>query len=242
VPPAHRADARTTGLSTGSSKNFSERPDGVRHRAPAGAYGEGMTRAHGSVPWWGVLTSALAPVALIGGWTVAAGRRTDGYDPGVDTISALAAVGAPDRWVMTSALAVLGVCHLGTAVALRTAAAPGRLVLAAGGLATVGVALAPLPTAGGSPAHTATAAAAFGALALWPALAAVGGAERHDAVPAALRPPVAVPAGLALGGLVAWFAVELAVDGRVGLAERVAAGAQALWPLAVVLSGRVRAG
>jgi hypothetical membrane protein len=207
-----------------------------------------MSRARGPVPWWGVLTSALAPVVLVGGWTVAAGRRTDGYDPGVDTISALAAVGAPDRWVMTSALAVLGVCHLGTAAALRPASVPGRLVLAAGGLATMGVALAPLPVEGGSTAHTATAAAAFGALAVWPVLAARRTAEppdhegARDAVPAGLRPLVAVPAGLVLGGLVAWFAVELAVDGRVGLSERVAAGAQALWPLAVVVSSRFRVG
>ncbi|MDP9417533.1 MAG: hypothetical protein M3P48_06825, partial [Actinomycetota bacterium] len=35
--------------------------------------------------------------------------------------------------------------------------------------------------------------------------------------------------------LVGWFAVELRSDSpRVGLAERMAAGAQALWPLAVV--------
>jgi hypothetical membrane protein len=199
------------------------------------------------VPWWGVLTATLAPVVLVGGWTVAAGRRTDGYDPAVDTISALAAVGATDRWVMTSALAVLGVCHLGTAVALRPAAAPGRLVLGAGGLATIGVALAPLPVEGGSAAHTVTAATAFGALAVWPVLAArrmpePGRRDAGDAVPAGLRPRVAVPAGLVLGGLVAWFAVELAADGRVGLSERVAAGAQALWPLAVVVSGRFRAG
>lgn len=227
-------------------------PDGVRRRALVGAYGDDMSRARGPVPWWGVLTSALAPVVLVGGWTVAAGRRTDGYDPGVDTISALAAVGATDRWVMTSALAVLGVCHLGTAAALRPAATPGRLVLAAGGLATVGVALAPLPADGGSAAHTVTAAAAFGALAAWPVFAARRGpvsgraaapaGEPGGAVPAGLRPQVAVPAGLVLGGLVAWFVVELAVDGRVGLSERVAAGAQSLWPLAVVVSARFRAG
>jgi len=37
----------------------------------------------------------------------------------------------------------------------------------------------------------------------------------------------------------AWFFTELLMGGqRVGLAERVAAGAQAVWPLAVVLSVR----
>jgi hypothetical protein len=41
--------------------------------------------------------------------------------------------------------------------------------------------------------------------------------------------------------LVGWFGAELTHEGpRVGLAERVAAGAQALWPLAVVFVLRRR--
>jgi len=52
------------------------------------------------VPWWGVISSAAAPVLLIGGWTVAAGLQPR-FDPVADTISALAAIGATDRWVMT---------------------------------------------------------------------------------------------------------------------------------------------
>jgi hypothetical protein len=40
---------------------------------------------------------------------------------------------------------------------------------------------------------------------------------------------------------VGWFVAELAKDGpALGLAERVAAGAQAVWPLLVVLSARPR--
>jgi hypothetical protein len=40
-------------------------------------------------------------------------------------------------------------------------------------------------------------------------------------------------------GLLVWFGAELIDGGRqVGLAERVLAGAQALWPLAVVLACR----
>ena len=45
-------------------------------------------------------------------------------------------------------------------------------------------------------------------------------------------------AGVLLG-LLAWFGTELAGGGRqVGLAERVLAGAEAVWPLAVVLACR----
>jgi hypothetical protein len=42
-------------------------------------------------------------------------------------------------------------------------------------------------------------------------------------------------------GLVLWFVAELHGDHR-GLAERTAAGAQSLWPLAVVLTTRLSGG
>jgi hypothetical membrane protein len=193
---------------------------------------------HERVPWWGLVSSAAAPVLLIGGWTVAADRQPAGFDPVSDTISALAAIGAHDRWVMTAALAGLGLSHVTTALALRPLARPGRILLAAGGVATLLVAAFPLPDGdGGSVAHTAAAAVAFVSLSTWPALAWRRGVEG----PAPARPVVALGAATVLLGLLGWFAVELAADdGRVGLAERVTAGAQALWPLAAVLASRRR--
>ena len=93
------------------------------------------------VAWWGVISAVAAPVLLIGGWTVAAGLQPR-FDPVADTVSALAAIGATDRWVMSLVFALL-----------------------------------------------------------------------------------------------AWFGTELIMaGGQVGLAERVMGGAQAAWPLAVVLS------
>jgi hypothetical protein len=181
-----------------------------------------------------VWSSAAAPVLLIGGWTVGAARQPPGYDSAVQTISALAALGATDRWIMTSALAGVGACHLATALGLRPAAPAGRLVLAAGGVATVLVAALPLPANGGpSTAHGVAAGVAFGALGLWPALSW----RRANGAPA-LRRSVALPAAAGLLALVGWFVVELAGGDRVGLAERVASAAQALWPLAVVVAGR----
>ena len=53
----------------------------------------------------------------------------------------------------------------------------------------------------------------------------------------ALRAIWRLGASVVLIGTLAWFAAELGGD-RVGLAERFAAGAQALWPLVVVLSSR----
>lgn len=202
----------------------------VRSAAPH-LYGGPMR----SVPWWAKVSATAAPVLLIGGWTVAAARQPGGFDQVAQTISALAARGATDRWVMTAALGGVGVSHVVTALGLRDAAFPGRVVLGCGGVATVGVAAFPLPESGGSVAHTVAAGVAFVSLAAWPAVAGRPG----TAAPAGLRRPVARTAAAVLLGLLGWFAVEL--DGpRIGLAERVAAGAQALWPLAVVLSARGR--
>jgi hypothetical membrane protein len=190
------------------------------------------------VPWWGLVSSAAAPVLLIGGWTVAASLQPDSFDSTSDTISALAGLGAHDRWVMTTALAGLGLCHITTALALRPLPRPGRLLFGTGGVATLLVAAFPLPDGdGGSVPHTVAAGIAFVALSAWPALSWRRGARS----PAPVRPVVALGAATVLLGLLGWFVVELAADdGRVGLAERVTAGAQALWPVAVVVSSRRR--
>jgi hypothetical membrane protein len=184
------------------------------------------------IPGWALASAGAAPVLLVCGWTVAAARQPPGYDPIRDTISALAARGATDRWVMTSALAGLGACHVITAMGMRPARRGGRFVLAGGGGATVLVAAFPQPLRGTSVAHTIAAGAAFIALATWPVLAA-----QRKGPAALLTRPVSAAASVALLGLVTWFAAELH-GGQRGLAERAAAGAQALWPLAVVVTTR----
>ena len=115
-------------------------------------------------------SAGLAPILLIGGWTVAA-RLQPSYNPLTRTISDLAGLGATDRWLMTAALTGVGLCHVVTALGLRAAAPAGRLVLAVGGIATVLVAAFPLPVSGSSTAHAGAAALSFLALAVWPALA-----------------------------------------------------------------------
>jgi hypothetical membrane protein len=174
-------------------------------------------------------------VLLIGGWTVAAGLQPT-FDPVVRTISDLAGYGASDRWVMTLALVGVGGCHVTTALGLRPAAPAGRVLLAAGGVATVLVAASPLPADGsGSRAHTAAALAAFTALSVWPAVSG----RRGERVGWALRPAGSLGAAAVLLGLLGWFGAELLGGGaRVGLAERFAAGAQAVWPLVAVISAR----
>ena len=188
------------------------------------------------VPWWGVASAVAAPLLLVAGWNLAAALQPRSFNPVADTVSALAAVGAADRWVMTLAFALAGACEVVTGLALRLAAAPGRLMLMAGGLAGVLVAANP-QHAGGSLTHAAWAGVGFAALVTWP-----GGAwRRGPSVPWGLRPAVsAVAAGLMLG-LLAWFLAELvAGGGQTGLAERVMGVTQAGWPLVVIVSCRLR--
>jgi hypothetical membrane protein len=178
------------------------------------------------------VSAGSAPVLLVGGWAIAEARQPPGYNPVRDTISALAAHGATDRWIMTSALVGVGACHAVTALGLLPARLPGRVALATGGVATVLVAAFPQPAHGNSVAHTVSATIAFVALGVWPLIAA-----RRRATTRVLSPRTAALASGALLGLVVWFAAELH-GGQRGLAERAAAGAQALWPLAVVVAAR----
>jgi hypothetical protein len=186
------------------------------------------------VPWWGVVSSAAAPVLLVGGWTVAAGLQPRPVNPVGSTISSLAADGATDRWVMTLVLLAVGICDVVTGLALRPAASPGRLILIAGGAAGVLVSANPEPArGGGSPQHAFWAAIGFIALTAWP----IGGLRRGPSVPYGLRPAVSAVAAGAMLGLLVWFGAELLTrGGQVGLAERVLTEAQAVWPLAVVLT------
>lgn len=174
---------------------------------------------------WAVVSAGAAPLALIGGWSVAAARQPAGYDPVLDTISALAARDASDSWIMTTGLAVLGVCHIVTAGGLSEAGVTARAMLAVGGAATIVVAAQPQPAAGHVPAAT----VGFVALGLWPAVSLIPDRRVCRAVT------------IVFVALLGWLAVEIHGGHLLGLSERVLAGAEALWPLAVVASVLARA-
>ncbi|MEO3938910.1 DUF998 domain-containing protein [Dermatophilaceae bacterium Soc4.6] len=170
-----------------------------------------------------LLSAPLAPLALIGGWTLAAAQRP-GFDSVADTISELAAVDAPNRWIMTTGLALTGLAHVGTAWSLDEAAPWGRVTLGVGGVSAGLVAVFALP----SPVHAPVATASFVLLAVWPAAAALPSRR------------VGWVAAGTLSALLVWFGLELG-GSRIGLSERVVAGAQSLWPLAVVAVTAARA-
>src|SRR5436305_11042522 len=96
---------------------------------------------------WAWMSSTFAPVLLIGGWTLAQSRQPATYDATRDTISALAAHGAHEAWIMTIGLAGLGGCHLITAAGFGASGPVARAILAVGGAATVAVAASPQPAA-----------------------------------------------------------------------------------------------
>jgi hypothetical membrane protein len=193
------------------------------------AYGGGVR----DVPWWGVASSVAAPVLLISGWTVAAGLQPH-FNAVRDTVSSLAAPGATDRWVMTATFIVVGVCYVVTGLALRPARPAGRVILIAGAVGGMLVAANPVQPGVAFPwPHIVWASVGFAGLTAWPA----GAWRRGPGHPWALRPAPAAAAVAVLFALLVWFGAELILaGGQVGLAERVTGVAEALWPLAVVLS------
>jgi hypothetical membrane protein len=156
---------------------------------------------------------------------LAATRQPPTYDPLTETLSALAAEGAVDRWIMTLAFAAIGLCYVLTAIALREPALPGRMALATGGVATILVAIFPEPSGGTSDRHGVVATIASSAIAVWPALAT----RRGPRVSWPLRPVASIAVSIVLIGLLVWFVHELQRDTLVGLSERMAAGTEALW-------------
>ena len=188
------------------------------------------------VPWWGLASSAVAPVLMVGGWTVAARLQSTPFDPVSGTVSELMAAGATDRWVMTTVFLVVGVCYIVTGAALRPARLTGRVILITGAAAGMMVAANPQPAVGVSVPHTVWAALGLAGLAAWPAWAW----RRGPSVPWGLRRSACI---FAVGSqliLLAWFLAEIFMRaGQMGLAERAVGVDQVLCPLAVVLSCRL---
>jgi len=181
---------------------------------------------------WALVSSGCAPVVLIGGWLVAGFLDGIPYDPATQTISYLEAGDTASSWVMTTTLAALGTCHLVTAAGLRPAALPGRLALAAGGVASILVALFPPPEHGPSFRHGLAAGTGYALLAAWPILAT----RYRRPAPWALHLAPAVLVTLAMLAGAAWFMIEIQHHGLAGVPERLVTSVQAAWPLVVALS------
>lgn len=187
-----------------------------------------------AIPLWAAGAAVAAPWILIGGFLGSTALQPASYDPVRDTISQLAAQGAADPFLMTAALAGVGVCYLLAAVGLTPAGAPSRALMATGGLATLCIALFRQPSRGYSVEHEIAVIVAALTCCTWPAFA------RQRASGAALlaRAP-SIAATAILLGFAAWYALE-AHGSLLGLAERCAAAAPPLWLCAVVVTTRWR--
>jgi len=187
------------------------------------------------VPGWAVISAILAPIFLLGGLVLARARQPASYNSTRDTISAMAGLGAPDRWIMGLGLAGLGLCYIATGLGLRPAAVPGRVVMVFGGVVSLLASFFPQPHQGTSEMHGIVAGAGFIALAVWPVFAF----RPERTAPWPLRLTASLVATLVMIGLLFWFAAELfSGGGRVGLTERFLAGAEAVWPVVVVFGAR----
>ena len=134
---------------------------------------------------------------------------------------------------MTVFFVLTGLCHLVTATFARGIGIAGRAAILVGGLATLGVAAFALPSvAGSSSTHTLFAMIGFIFLAAWPLL---GMRFRAD-LPWLVRPLGAILGTALLTAVCVWFLIIWSSHSSpvVGLVERVAADAEALWPAVVV--------
>ena len=186
-----------------------------------------------TVPGWGVAAAVLAPCVLIGGWSFAAELQPGGFDAVSRSISTLAAYGATDRWVMTTALVVVAAANAVTGLGLRPAARNGRMLLVAGGIFGLLVAASPQPVVGSSIRHEVAAGLSCAAMTVWP----LAGMRREHRAPFGLRPGPAIWATGVVVVFLGWFCFEVVSGGdMIGLAERTLTGAQTVWPLFVVLT------
>jgi hypothetical membrane protein len=180
-----------------------------------------------AISWWVVAAAGACPVLLIGGFLVATSIQSASYNPVRDTISELAGQGATDSWVMTSALAGVGFCYLLVGLGLQPAGGIGRVLLASGGVAVLFIAVFRQPHHGYSLPHELAVIVAALTCCTWPVFAW----HRRYPAPLLTRAPSLAAVGVLLG-LVAWYALE-SHGALLGLAERCAAAAPALWLLAV---------
>jgi hypothetical membrane protein len=186
------------------------------------------------VPSWAMASAVLSPVVITGGWLVADAFQPPSYSPLRSTVSGLAGLGGTDRWIMTSALILVGGCYFVTAAGLPSVRATARIVLMVAGLSSVGIALSPEPVAGSTPQHLAWTALGAVAITVWPAFTA----RRVPSLPLILRARGAAVVTAVFLALLGWLVFETQGGTVLGLAERLVSGIQVTWPLVVALALR----
>jgi hypothetical membrane protein len=179
-------------------------------------------------------SAVLSPVVITGGWLVADALQPPSYSPLRSTVSGLAGLGGTDRWIMTSALILVGGCYFVTAAGLPSVRATARIVLMVAGVSSIGIALSPEPVGGSTPQHLAWTALGAVAITVWPAFTA----RRIPSQPLILRARGSVVVTAVFLALLGWMVFETQGGTVLGLAERLVSGIQVTWPLVVALALR----
>jgi hypothetical protein len=193
-----------------------------------------LVRSSGPVPGWAVVSAGLAPVLITGGWLVADAFQPASYSPINKTVSVLAGYAGTDRWIMTSALLLVGGSNFVTAAGLTGVRLPARILLVVAGLSSIGIAVSPEPIAGSTPQHLAWTSLGEVTIAVWPAFIARRGSPR----PLILTIRGAATVTAVSIALLLWLIAQTQSGSVLGLAERLTSSIQITWPFLVALALR----
>ncbi len=178
---------------------------------------------------WAAVSTALAPLVMIAAWLVAEALQPPAYSSLSSSISGLAALGATDRWIVTSALFLVGVCYFVTAAGLPGLRLSARIVLVMAGLSSIGIADSPQPVHGSTPQHMVWTSLGAVAITVWPAFTV----SRDPSPPLILQVRGAAVVTAIFLILLVWLVAETQHGTVLGLAERLVTGVQMAWPLVV---------
>jgi hypothetical protein len=202
---------------------------------PLPADRSGLLRAGQQVPGWAVGTALLAPIVLVGGWLIAGALQPASYSPMRETISVLAGQSGTDRWVMTTALLLVGTSQIATGAGLTAVRMPARILLILTGLSTLGIAANPEPAAGPTSRHLAFAVSCVVTTAVWPVLVA----RRGPAQSWILGVYGCATVTVLFTVLSCWLLIAARDgDADLGMVERLTSGVQSLFPLVIALVWR----
>lgn len=174
-----------------------------------------------------LIAATVGPIQNVLGWSIS-GALWEGYDPIAKTISDLAADDSPVQLIQSSFFILGSLLTLVGAWHAKAFSVPGRVALAAAGVAGFGYTFFTTPSQDSfSDWHRIFATIAFVLFSAWPLLAMRFDKRYHWSI----RPIGAIPATVIMGITTLWFLLTWLEPGQpiVGLSERVIAVMQVIW-------------
>lgn len=178
------------------------------------------------------LAAIIGPIQSVAGWVIA-GALWPGYNPLKKTISDLAADDSPVQLIQSGFFLVGASLTLMVAVLAKWLAKPGRIVIFAAGIATIGLTIFTTPSQEGhSDLHRIFAVLSFVLYSAWPLFST----RWKGPAPWVLKPWATLVATAILTIVSIWFLMTLTDPNSnlVGLAERVIVVLQS-WYMAFVI-------